>query len=424
MAIRRLAAGVEVEQIHAALGDAAFWVDTAGGRFSILGVPARTFAWTDDVDAQMRAALGPRRSSLPVDVPFAFHGGLIGYLDYEGGAFFGWVDQFAVVDHREREIWLVGEEAFIADLDARMHAPVSPVPIATQGLPPHRFLRDDARYLDDIARCFAHIAAGDSYEICLTNQVIVDARPDPTRLFRILRRTNPAPYAALLRGPSGAVVSSSPELFLAIDRAGNVTTKPIKGTAPRGGTPAEDVRIAHELATSEKTRSENLMIVDLLRNDLGIVCAIGSVAVPELMVVESYASVHQLVSRITGRLRADVDALDCVRAAFPGGSMTGAPKRKTMEILAALEGAPRGIYSGALGWFSVDGAAELAIVIRTAMIGERTTIGVGGAITALSDAPSELAEMKLKADPVLRAIAMSLAPDEAHPARGPSMRQR
>ena len=419
MAIRRHPATTfDVEQVHAALGPGAMWVDTAGGRLAILAVPVETVASTSI--AELRAVLGPRRT---LDLPFAFHGGLVGTLSYEGSGSFARVEEFAVFDHRDRVLWLVGAERWCDAVEAGLHRPVPPLRLGPGLLPPHRYARADAQYLADIARCQAHIAAGDSYEICLTNQAIVDARPDPALLFRILRRLNPAPYAALLPGPDVAVVSSSPELFLAIDREGNVTTKPIKGTAPRGATAAEDEALAHELRTSEKTRAENVMIVDLLRNDLGRVCVTGSVAVPDLMVVETYATVHQLVSRITGRLRSGLDAFDCVEAAFPGGSMTGAPKKKTMELLAAIEGAPRGVYSGALGFFSTSGAAELAIVIRTAVIGDRTTIGVGGAITALSDPEAELAEAKLKAEGVLCGVGLALATptstaDERRPAHG------
>jgi para-aminobenzoate synthetase len=241
--------------------------------------------------------------------------------------------------------------------------------------------------------------------VCLTTELCSAATVPPFAAYRALRARNPAPFAALVRLGELSVLSSSPERFLRVDRARTVESKPIKGTTPRSADPAEDARLRDRLRASADFRAENLMIADLVRNDLGKVCALGSIHVPGLMVVESHATVHQLVSVVRGTLRPGVGALDAVRASFPGGSMTGAPKLRTMEIIDALEGRPRGVYSGALGFLSVNGTADLNIVIRTLVVTPRgMSVGAGGAILAGSDADAEVEEMLLKARAVLDAI--------------------
>ncbi len=282
--------------------------------------------------------------------------------------------------------------------------------------PPVRFRcgRGREQYLADIARCQAALAAGESYEVCLTDQISTSASPDPFELYRLLRRINPAPFAAYLKVGDLAVLSSSPERFLSVDRDRHVQARPIKGTTPRSPDPVLDAALRDELVRDEKTYAEHLMIVDLLRNDLGRVCEIDSVRVPELMVVEPYTTVHQLISTVTGVLERGRTPVQCVRACFPGGSMTGAPKLRTMEIIDDIERVARGVYSGAIGYFSLDGSVDLSIVIRTIVIRPgATTIGAGGAIVMQSDPQEEFEEILLKARAPMAAIARAVTGSDA-----------
>jgi para-aminobenzoate synthetase len=367
--------------------------------------------------------------------------GYVGYFGYElkaecGGddahqastpdAWFVRADRLLVFDAAEQRLYLTcltepGGAAqarqWFEDVAQRL-ATLRPLP-AVRTLPAApRFglARDPGGYLADIDACLRQIRLGETYEVCLTNRIEMDADIPPLDYYRVLRRVNPAPYAAFLHLGDVCVACSSPERFLRVDRAGWVESRPIKGTLPRGLTGAEDVALRERLRASEKDRSEHLMIVDLVRNDLGRVCEIGSVHVPGFMEIESYATVHQMVSTIRGKLREDASALDCVRAAFPGGSMTGAPKLRTMRIIDALEPGARGIYSGTIGWLGLGGAADLAIVIRTAVLEpQRATMGVGGAIVALSRPEAELDELLLKGRALMNA-AVQMAPPADDPA--------
>ncbi len=269
--------------------------------------------------------------------------------------------------------------------------------------------RGREQYLADILRCQSALAAGESYEVCLTDQIHTDAAPDPWHLYKGLRRSNPAPFAAYLKLGEVSIVSSSPERFLSVDRERKVMARPIKGTAPRSSDPVTDEATRTELAQDEKTFAEHLMIVDLLRNDLGRVCEVDTVRVPELMAIEQYATVHQMISNIEGTLEAGRSAIDCVRACFPGGSMTGAPKLRTMEIIDDIEREARGVYSGAIGWFGLDGCCDLSIVIRTIVMRPGvTTIGAGGAIVMQSDPAEEFEEILLKARAPMAAVAKAV----------------
>ena len=391
-----------------------------------------------------RARLRP----LATDLPFEFDCGFAGYLGYELKADCGspnshssphpdaaliFADRMIAFDHEREHTYLLclhkpgnGEEAdaWLAATAARLLGLDTGAPNGapgegssepprcrsaetSPGAPPAglRLDRSHDQYLADIATCRQHLLDGESYEICLTNSIAAKTEADPLALYMELRRVNPAPFAAYLRFGDLAVLSSSPERFLNVDRDAGAEAKPIKGTAARSDDLAEDARLAAGLRTDEKNRAENLMIVDLLRNDLGSVCAVGSVEVPHLMEVESYETVHQLVSTVRGRLRAGASTLDAVRACFPPGSMTGAPKRRTLEILDRLEGRARGPYSGAIGWFGLGGACDLSVTIRTIVLdaGE-ATIGAGGAIVLGSEPEREWEEMLLKASASLRAI--------------------
>lgn len=266
----------------------------------------------------------------------------------------------------------------------------------------------DDHYADLVRACQRSIRDGDAYQLCLTTQARVDtaddAPLDAAAIYRRLRRSSPAHHGALVRIGETTLLSASPETFLRVDN-GVVQTRPIKGTRPRGSDAQSDAELAAELAASDKEQAENLMIVDLMRNDLSRVCEVGSVTVTGLLEVESYAHVHQLVSTIEGRLRDGLDALDAVAACLPAGSMTGAPKRRAIELLAELEAGPRGVYSGAFGYLGADGNADLAMVIRSIVIeGGTATVGAGGGITALSEPEAEVAEMRLKAEALLRAL--------------------
>ena len=402
-------------------------------------VPQQFFDYLDD---QLRARAVPA----PAGLPFEFNLGYVGYLGYELKAETGgtaahqsetpdaallFADRALVLDHKTRTSYLLtlsvaGDTAGTAEaaawlattaeaLRALPAAPTDPAPALALSGPAMtdpdvgmnvELRHDRDAYLKRIDECFNEINTGESYEICMTNMVTVHTEIDVLPTFAHLRRVSPVPFGALLDFGDVAVLSASPERFISIDLHGTVEAKPIKGTRPRGGDAAEDRALVEELRDNPKDRAENLMIVDLLRNDLNTVCSVGSVHVPKLFDVETYAAVHQLVSTIRGTLAPGRSAVDCIRAAFPGGSMTGAPKVRTMEIIDRLEQGPRGVYSGALGWFSLSGASDLSIVIRTLVANAgRVTFGVGGAVIALSDPEGEFEETVVKSRAMMTALA-------------------
>jgi anthranilate/para-aminobenzoate synthase component I len=239
----------------------------------------------------------------------------------------------------------------------------------------------------------------------LTNQILIEHDADPLKTFLTLREQNPAPYGSYIKIGQREIVSSSPEQFLKVTTEGKISSKPIKGTRPRSLVPVEDELLAKELRENQKEQAENLMIVDLMRNDLGRVCEPGSVVVDKLFDVESYATVHQLVSTVSGTLQQGQNAVTALKACFPAGSMTGAPKIRAMEILEELEAGPRGPYSGAIGYLGFDGSADLGMTIRTLVFeGSLASLGVGGGITIDSSPDQELQETMLKADALLRTL--------------------
>jgi para-aminobenzoate synthetase component 1 len=282
-------------------------------------------------------------------------------------------------------------------------APSFPVPGAA---PEIRSTFTPHRYQASVRRIIEYILAGDVFQVNLSQRFEAPAPRDALALYRRLRRTNPAPFAAFLDYGEGIIASASPERFVRYDPAGRqVETRPIKGTRPRGETPNEDSELRRNLEESEKDRAENVMIVDLLRNDLSRVCRPGTIEVPALLALESHPTVHHLVSTVTGELEAGRDAFDLLRATFPGGSITGAPKIRAMEIIAELEPTERGPYCGCIGYWSLSGGMDTSIVIRTYVIaGDRVYFQAGGGIVADSDPEQEYQETLDKARALLEAL--------------------
>ena len=399
----------------------------------------------EDPFAQLEAALAraPRvhpDTAAATGLPAGLRGGYVGYFGYEARAAMGlehghpvpgylpaheaptpdslWLPAVRYLVHEHARpgaaarSWLVGDESWCEAAERLLSAAgeraseiaSDSTPVNTPELTePLLFPAPAAEaYMDSVRASQHEIYEGNSYEVCLTAQTVARIpNPSPELFFELYRRQrahNSAPYAAYLRCGDFSVLSSSPERFLCVDTHRNAQTKPIKGTVPRGATPEEDAAAAAWLRTDEKTRAENLMIVDLLRNDLSLVSEPHTVRVPVLMGVESYSTVHQLVSTVSSRLREGVSAVAAARACFPGGSMTGAPKPSTMQIIEGLEGRARGVYSGALGFVSTDGSANLSIVIRTLVAHDdgMVTLAAGGAIVADSDPTAEYEEMLTK----------------------------
>ncbi|MBI2862271.1 MAG: aminodeoxychorismate synthase component I [Chloroflexi bacterium] len=365
-----------------------------------------------------------------------FQGGAVGYFAYELGRHLetlpqrarddlrlpelclGFYDWALAYDHAQQRVWIVstglpeGSDeaararlAWVRERLRRGHFP-SEVGDGTFRTRSMTSTFSHAEYLAAVEAVKEYIAQGEVYQVNLSQRFQVEALVDPWALYLGLRRASPAPFAAYLGFPEAAILSASPEEFLRLDGQ-MVTTRPIKGTRPRGRTPEDDRALATELLASAKDRAENLMIVDLLRNDLGRVCRIGSVRVPELFALESFPTVHHLVSTVGGDLREGLDAVDLLRACFPGGSITGAPKIRAMEIIDELEPVERSVYCGAIGYIGFDGSLRTSIAIRIIVVKDGVAyVPVGGGIVADSDPEAEYQETLDKARGAMTALGL------------------
>ncbi len=414
--------------------------DSAGtvgqrARFSYLCLDPFAIVAGDDAGALDRLGRALEAYRRPRDQAvagaFSFCGGAAGLAGYEFGAalqgvsrpdgagapglFFGLYDLVVGFDRQMRtcRVFSSGLPQTGAARQRRAAARldwacglVRTAPLAAAAPPPldWRADWDAATYRSRMGRVLDYIRAGDIFQANLTMRHVA---PRPAlyaagAAYQALRRRNPAPFGGWLRLPGHDLCCSSPERFISIDAAGLMETRPIKGTAKRDADPACDAALAEGLRESAKDRAENVMIVDVLRNDIGRVAALGSVGVPALCALESFATVHHLVSAVTGRLAPGRTAVDLLRAALPGGSVTGAPKIRAMQIIRELEAAPRGAYCGSMAWIGFDGAMDSNIVIRSLVLTDATVVAqAGGGIVADSDPEREYAEMMLKAAPLL-----------------------
>ena len=404
----------------------------AQGRFSILAVDpfdVLTSEGRSDPLGDLAEALARHRLK-PGLHPFPFLTGAIGYFGYElGGTLerlpaprpdgphmpemhLGLYDTAAVFDETERRAWVVAsgrqadhKAAWLAKKIAA--APALP-PLSDIAYGPWRAEQSRDSYQAQVAQIIEAIRAGEVFQVNLSQRFLADAPSGltPFDLYRRLRRVNPAPFGAYLAaGEVGWVLSASPERFLSLNAQGRVETRPIKGTRARSSDPAVDQAQAEALLLSAKDRAENLMIVDLLRNDLSRVCQLGSVKAPVVCGLESFETVHHLVSVVEGQLRPKLGAVDLLKAAFPGGSVTGAPKIRAMEIIHTLEKTRRGPYCGAVGWIGFDGAMDSSIVIRSLVwSGKQIIAQAGGGVVSDSDPSAEYEETLTKVRPLLRAL--------------------
>lgn len=383
----------------------AFWLDRENhptNRHSIIGVGIPTQEL-------------PKPQEQQADLPFTFRPGVVGAIHYSStpgditATSFLRVDRALVYDHDSKIIYFVAETESRKEFDDWHRAALLRIALTGGGMAAHELnypaatvaelVADDSteEYIEKIKLAQASIAAGDAYQLCLTTRLRGEFTGDPLSFFLRLRKQHPAPFSSFVRVGEKSIVSISPELFISV-HSGKVVSSPIKGTRKRSADAKQDMELMNQLGEDPKERAENLMIVDLIRNDLSMVCDASSVNVDSLLAVRSFSTVHQLVSDVSGQLLEDKTSIDALRALFPGGSMTGAPKKSAMQILQNLESSAREVYSGALGFIAANGDMELAMVIRTAVFeGQSVSIGVGGGITADSQPASEHEEIQLKA---------------------------
>ncbi len=400
------------------------------GRYSY--VTADPVAWFRAFDPIIQPAIYERTPELP-----PFQGGLAGLFGYGLGRQFeaipghriddlatddvalGHYDFVVAFDHHQRRAWIVANRSvqrfeqirdwlarptpgrFAAtNVQSRSCTPQFPLP----GHPTVISNFSPDGYRDAVRRAIEYVHAGDVFQVNIAQRLLAPLAEHPLELYGRLRERNPAPFACYFDAGDFQIVSASPERFLKVTD-GEVVTQPIKGTRPRGRTPEEDAILLHDLVTNPKDRAENVMIVDLLRNDLGRVCEFGSVMVPKVCEVETYRFVHHLVSEVRGKLREGKTPFDLLRAAFPGGSVTGAPKVRAMEIIAELEPTARGPYCGSIGFLGFDGTMDANILIRTFTASRGwLQFPVGGGIVADSDPDREYEETLHKAEGLLRAL--------------------
>ena len=439
MPIHRLPHCLDVSCLYQSLRQFpwAFWLDSGsgehldyGGRYHMLVADPRirilsdrgvtTLQYRDGrvertreaVLDVIRAALGPQQVS---DGGLPFSGGAVGYFSYDFGhrleglpveqggipeVAVGIFDWAIIVDEQQQACWLAGKPGTRSeDIAALLHRISDPEEASAVGKIPGEPVHETSRqqYASAFVRIQHYLREGDCYQVNYAQRFSAPFTGDSWPLYLAMRAANPSPYGAYLPFSFGSILSSSPEQFLAL-QDGQVTTRPIKGTRPRSDDPRHDKRLLQELESSAKDRAENLMIVDLLRNDLGRVCVPGSIEVPELFKVESYPTVHHLVSTITGRLAEGEDALSLLAACFPGGSITGAPKHRAMEIIQELEAHPRQIYCGSIVHIGFDGNMDSNIAIRTLQIDHgRVSYHAGGGIVADSRLEEEYQESLDKA---------------------------
>ena len=422
------AANVETVFLRLSLLPGCVWLDSGKpesmlGRYDILSALP-----SEQIRGDCASVIERLNERLPLAIERSetpFCGGWIGYFGYASrhsafrlnlkpdpipAAQFGWYEWALVVDHQEQKAQVLFLDTCSSEIRAQALAALQQPAIEgeyTCG----EFVVDESRdrYLDSIAKINQYLLAGDCYQVNYTQRFSADFAGAPQHAYLTLRRAVPSPFSAFLALKEGSVLSISPERFIQIHHR-SALTQPIKGTAPRGKTSAEDSEQQNSLRNSEKNQAENLMIVDLLRNDFSMNCLPHSVAVPELFALQSFSNVHHLVSTVTGTLKPEINHPNFIEACFPGGSITGAPKKRAMEIIEELESHSRSIYCGAIGYFSCNGNTDFNIAIRTLLQhGEKLYAWAGGGIVADSDPTQEYEESLHKIGSLLSALARGSA---------------